>query len=141
MMAKEVRNNDRVMLDDVELAERLWKKLQPFCPPYVMFHPVVGLNERVRFYRYEKGQRFRWHMDGSYRRQNGEHSRLTFMVYLNDGFEGGETLFQDTTVEPERGMALVFAHGYLHEGGEVFAGRKYVLRTDIMFAAEPVEVD
>jgi hypothetical protein len=54
---------------------------------------------------------------------------------LNDDFDGGETLFEDVTIEPERGMALIFAHGYLHEGGEVLAGRKYVLRTDVMYAA------
>ena len=67
-------------------------------------------------------------------------SRLTFKIYLNDGFDGGETLFEDVTVEPATGMALVFRHPLLHEGGEIFAGRKSVLRTDVMYAAEPCEL-
>lgn len=31
-------------------------------------------------------------------------------------------------------MALVFVHRHLHEGAPVIAGRKYVLRTDVMYA-------
>jgi hypothetical protein len=61
------------------------------------------------------------------------------MVYLNDDFVGGETKFylDDGTprldVKPERGMALVFVHRQLHEGAAVVQGRKYVLRTDVMY--------
>ena len=135
-----IRNNDRVMFDDADLAESLWLRVKPFCPEFYKGHSVVGLNERLRVYRYDRGHVFRWHADGSFRRKNGETSRLTFLVYLNDDFEGGETLFEELTIEPERGMALLFAHGYLHEGGEVFAGRKYVLRSDVMYSADVCEL-
>jgi len=54
-----------------------------------------GLNERLRFYRYDPGQKFDWHQDGYYERENGERSQFTFMVYLNDGFGGGGTSFVD----------------------------------------------
>ena len=37
------------------------------------------------------------------------------------------------TVQPESGMALVFVHQQLHEGASVLNGRKYVLRTDVMY--------
>jgi len=30
-------------------------------------------------------------------------------------------------------MALVFVHQQLHEGASVLNGRKYVLRTDVMY--------
>jgi hypothetical protein len=30
-------------------------------------------------------------------------------------------------------MALVFNHDLLHEGKEVISGRKYVLRSDVMY--------
>ena len=65
---------------------------------------------------------------------------MTFMVYLNDDFTGGETKFYlDTgaprlSVRPERGAALVFVHRQLHEGAPVVEGRKYVLRTDVMYS-------
>jgi len=31
-------------------------------------------------------------------------------------------------------MALVFAHFQLHEGAPVLEGRKYVLRTDVVYS-------
>ena len=58
-------------------------------------------------------------------------SRLTFLVYLNDDFEGGGTTFyvpskevgnlEAFTVEPRQGSVLVFPHGgvagsLVHEG-------------------------
>jgi hypothetical protein len=61
------------------------------------------------------------------------------MVYLNADFSGGETKFYNedrelhVTVRPERGMALGFVHSQLHEGAPVVRGRKYVLRTDVMY--------
>lgn len=138
-LAPGIRNNDRVILDDHELATQLWNRACQYVPKYVQSHEAIGLNERFRFYRYDPGQFFHYHSDGFHRRENGERSRLTFMVYLNDDFEGGETIFDYARIEPKAGMALVFMHGLPHEGAEVLAGRKYVLRTDVMFAAEPCE--
>lgn len=54
------------------------------------------------------------------------------MIYLNDCYEGGATCFRHATVTPRQGMALVFDHEQIHEGGEVLAGIKYVLRTDVL---------
>jgi len=49
-------------------------------------------------------------------------------------FEGGETNFAGgISVKPETGMVLVFQHQLLHEGAAVTKGRKYVLRSDVMF--------
>ena len=137
--APEVRNNTRVMVDDGAAAARLWEKLRARVGPEARSHGVwqpVGLNERLRFYRYEPGQAFRWHHDGAFRRNDKEASRLTFIVYLNDDFEGGETEFEETRVVPERGAALVFSHPMLHQGAEVRRGVKYVLRSDVMFRFE-----
>ncbi len=36
-------------------------------------------------------------------------------------------------VQPQRGKALIFAHRQLHEGAAVVRGRKYVLRSDVMY--------
>ncbi len=136
----DVRNNDRVIWDDEALAARLWPRLQPFAPSPVEGCEVLGLNERWRFYRYDVGQTFAAHYDGAFRRANGEHSQVTFMIYLNDGFEGGATKFDlrypfgELSIEPRAGMALLFLHHLRHEGAPVERGRKYVLRTDIMYA-------
>src|SRR5205085_1123826 len=98
--------------------------------PFIPDREACGLNERFRLYRYDPGQRFAPHYDGSYQRSNGERSRLTFMVYLNEGFVGGETAFYDhredlrLRVTPRTGTALVFVHDQLHEGRPVIEGRK-----------------
>ena len=75
---------------------------------------------------------------------------FTFMVYLNENFEGGTTSFtidQSSVstggvvgVTPKTGIALLFHHPILHRGDPVTAGRKYVLRTDVMYG-RVVETD
>jgi predicted 2-oxoglutarate/Fe(II)-dependent dioxygenase YbiX len=132
----DIRNNDRVILDDELFAEELWQLCKPFLPNVLNGRRALGLNERLRFYRYEPGQKFAAHVDGYYRRPNGEQSLLTWMIYLNENFTGGATKFYgaDVEVKPETGMMLVFRHALLHEGAEVESGRKYVLRSDIMFS-------
>jgi predicted 2-oxoglutarate/Fe(II)-dependent dioxygenase YbiX len=131
----DVRNNQRVMLDDPTRAQELWRRIQEFVPRVIADRQAVGVNERFRFYRYDVGQLFQWHFDGAFERANGDRSLLTFMVYLNDGFEGGETSFSECRVVPVRGMALLFLHQLRHKGEPVLRGRKYVLRTDVMYAA------
>lgn len=127
-----VRNNDRVIEDNPELAASLWERAAPCMPARMMGRRLTGLNPRFRYYRYVPGQRFKWHMDGAYDDGQGTRSILTFMMYLNEGYEGGETKFRFTSVSPREGMALVFDHEQIHEGGEVFSGAKYVLRTDVL---------
>ena len=129
---QDVRNNDRVVLDDMRLAASLWAQAREHLPAFLAGRQAIGLNERLRFYRYGPGQQFKGHIDGSFLRPNGEQSLLTFMVYLNDSYRGGETAFQSAVVEPSRGLALIFRHDLFHEGRAI-DGRKYVLRTDVMF--------
>ena len=130
------RNNTRVMLDDVPRAVALWSRLRPHLPVDDRsdggWRPV-GLNERLRFYRYTPGQVFRWHRDGAFVRDARERSELTFLVYLDDDCDGGATEFEDAVVKPERGTALVFSHWMRHQGALVTRGVKHVLRSDVMF--------
>lgn len=143
------RNNERVLFDDVPLAEQMFARAAPWLPATSAGQSLVGFNERWRFYRYGPGQTFRPHRDGAYTRfRERQESRLTFMVYLNDDPEGGETRFFHTmndafagvpylSVAPRRGAALVFEHPIWHEGAVVERGLKYVLRTDIMYGRPP----
>jgi predicted 2-oxoglutarate/Fe(II)-dependent dioxygenase YbiX len=139
----DIRNNQRVILDDQERAFALWQRVSNYIPSSIGRWQAVGLNERFRFYRYDPGQMFAIHHDGSYRRPNGEESLLTFMIYLNEGFEGGDTRFHlsrryyedlpNIAVIPVTGMVLCFVHELVHEGAPIIQGRKYVLRSDIMY--------
>jgi hypothetical protein len=57
-----------------------------------MFSTFTGVF-RLRFLRYDPGQYFKPHCDGSYMRDNGECSYITVQLYLNEGFKGGNTTF------------------------------------------------
>ena len=134
VMRPDIRNNERVIFDSHDLASVLFERIVPTVPAVAAMRPV-GANERFRCYRYQPGQQFKAHYDGAFERDAHERSLLTLMVYLNDGFEGGETAFLDfgVTAVPRAGSALLFQHRMLHEGCQVRSGTKYVLRSDVMF--------
>lgn len=132
-----IRNNERAMVDDFERAELLWNRAKGHLPKTMYNRSALGLNERLRFYRYQQTHKFSWHADGYFARPNGEQSLLTFMVYLNEDFLGGETVFSHrsrTEIVPRTGLMLAFRHEIMHEGSVVRKGRKYVLRSDVMFS-------
>lgn len=128
------RNNTRVMLDDQALADRLWQRFAPAAPPSPLPGWVAcGLNERLRYYRYDPGDFFAPHRDGAFVRSPGERSFYTLLIYLNGGFEGGETTLEGDPITPRPGLALCFIHRLLHDSVTLRAGRKYVLRSDVMY--------
>jgi hypothetical protein len=129
----DVRSNTRVMLDDCALAARIWERARDHLPMFLDGRQAIAMNERFRYYRYGPGQYFDWHADASFRRANGEASRLSFIMYLNDDFTGGETAVKNKVITPKRSMALFFLHELLHEGRPVTSGTKYVMRTDVMY--------
>jgi hypothetical protein len=98
------RSNDRLLFDDHALAASLWERSCSLVPAVLGRRSAIGLNERFRLYRYTPGQKFSWHADAPFQRQNGEISLLTFMVYLNDTYEGGATRFESTKVVGSTGM-------------------------------------
>lgn len=143
----EVRNNQRVIVDDHALAARIFQLVKPHLPAQLHGWDLAGLNERFRFYLYEHGQTFKPHYDASYEVNKWHSSQLTLLVYLNDGYTGGETIFyhdsgmrkpcmetQMACIQSKAGQILIFEHQQLHEGALVLAGQKYVLRTDVMYA-------
>jgi predicted 2-oxoglutarate/Fe(II)-dependent dioxygenase YbiX len=139
-----IRDNDRAEFNDPDLAAALWQRCRAFVPPELETGTAAGLDDNFRFYRYDPGQRFKRHKDGVVERSHTERSRLTCLFYLNGGFTGGETVFYSTTmvdgvrsedviVVPHAGDALFFLHEWWHEGRELVAGRKYVLRSDVFY--------
>jgi predicted 2-oxoglutarate/Fe(II)-dependent dioxygenase YbiX len=139
LLLETVRNNNRVIYKDFDLAELLWNQLQPLAPKQLGNSVAIGLNELFRFYKYQAGQQFKKHRDQSFIRNDVEASYYTFMIYLNDNYQGGETSFDDLLIKPQQGMALIFRHDLEHAGNPVTEGIKYVLRTDIMYRLNEVE--
>lgn len=137
LMNKGIRNNDRVMIFDTTMAEKLFCIAKEFLPQEHDGYQILNFNEMLRVYKYAPGQQFKMHRDGSYIRNEKEKSFYTFMIYLNDDFEGGETEFENLfTIAPKKGTALIFHHPLRHEGKTLISGLKYALRTDIMYCKE-----
>jgi hypothetical protein len=151
----DVRNNDRCIIDSPEIVEVVWQRILQICPNDHILLKVpfankdlnaVGLNERMRILRYDPGAFFAAHRDGSYVRKleagterKGEQSYVTLQIYLNEGFKGGCTRFMNFDesrghdVVPKTGAILLFQHDCYHEGSRLLSGRKYALRTDVMY--------
>eukprot|EP00164_Ancoracysta_twista_P001001 GFYU01001306.1.p1 GENE.GFYU01001306.1~~GFYU01001306.1.p1 ORF type:complete len:134 (-),score=26.15 GFYU01001306.1:23-424(-) len=125
----------------------MFRRLEEYIPKVWTLEDkkVVGLNERMRVLRYDPGEKFEPHYDGSFTRGNGEKSYITVQLYLSDnsedaGCKGGSTRFFHTKekgkyidVVPKPGRVVIFQHRLLHSGEEVRKGRKYTVRTDVMY--------
>jgi hypothetical protein len=78
-----------------------------------------------------------WHIEHG---NGGEESRrvLTYLIYLNDIEDGGETelLHQSVRVKPKTGRILIFPTGfpYVHRGNPPLKGNKYILTSWILVA-------
>ncbi|CAB9498127.1 Oxidoreductase, 2OG-Fe(II) oxygenase family [Seminavis robusta] len=127
----------------------------------------LGLNGKFRVYRYEPNDFFKIHTDGSWpgsRVVNGKMvvnsfvdrwSMYSFLVFLSQDFEGGETEFlvnKFNLALPARNMqeaetigirtpvggVLCFPHGEhplhcLHASATITKGVKYIIRSDVLF--------
>lgn len=152
---------------DQAFHDSLWARVRELVPSSVFGRRSRGLNRRFRVYRYVPGAEYRAHIDGAwppsgiradddsyvYDVSEGTQSSLfTFLIYLNDEFEGGETTYflpaaRDGTlnaypVRPLMGAAALFPHGDardapLHEGTGVRKGAKYVIRTEVEYDVKP----
>eukprot|EP00448_Togula_jolla_P012709 CAMPEP_0170616862 /NCGR_PEP_ID=MMETSP0224-20130122/26096_1 /TAXON_ID=285029 /ORGANISM="Togula jolla, Strain CCCM 725" /LENGTH=707 /DNA_ID=CAMNT_0010942687 /DNA_START=17 /DNA_END=2137 /DNA_ORIENTATION=+ len=160
------RAQNVVLLASEEQNSTLFERVRAHLPQEIEGDTLSGLNRRWRLYRYQTGNLYRKHLDGAwpasgtrigangrpeyvYDAGGNARSRLTFIVYLNDDFEGGCTTFfvpkpdaegtlEARPVQPCTGCVTVFPHGetevpLLHEGSSVSKGTKYLLRTDVVY--------
>ncbi|MCA9041321.1 MAG: 2OG-Fe(II) oxygenase [Planctomycetaceae bacterium] len=140
----DLRNNDRAKYVDDDLAQELWDRIGS-CIPSLDGEEAVGVDPGFRFYRYKPGQEFKRHKDGVVQNSLGQKSKVSCLLYLNEDFQGGETVFlhysgkgenrqkHEQIIKPEPGMVLLFRHERWHSGKEVLSGTKYILRTDVFF--------
>eukprot|EP00933_Yihiella_yeosuensis_P001832 TRINITY_DN10301_c0_g1_i1.p1 TRINITY_DN10301_c0_g1~~TRINITY_DN10301_c0_g1_i1.p1 ORF type:complete len:703 (+),score=169.55 TRINITY_DN10301_c0_g1_i1:30-2111(+) len=166
--ALDERAHNVVIMATEEQNNALFSRVRYLLPQKLQGDDLVGINRRWRIYRYQAGNLYRKHLDGAWPASGikvdakgnqeyvydayggGTRSRFTFIVYLNDDFEGGCTTFffpkegkegtlESRPIRPRIGSASVFPHGdtgipLLHEGSSVTNGTKYLLRTDVVYA-------
>ena len=76
--------------------------------------------------------------------KEGNRSKITVQIYLNDVEEGGETNFFDSnnnlvySLKPKKGTVAFFDHTIMHEGAEVKKGVKYAFRVNAVYEKDKV---
>ncbi len=153
-LPEEIRQSETVIWEGESwFLDPLFERLAALLPTPLHGQRPVGLHSYVRFYRYMRGQFLGPHYDANWQSDDGRYSQATLILYLNEGFEGGETVFhqpnprfhpgaeiEKVSVAAPRGGALCFPHGFvevspLHEGAAVTGDvPKYVLRLDVIYA-------
>jgi hypothetical protein len=87
--------------------------------------------ETLMVQRYESNKgRYVYHNDGSFEPKEKRHRVLTYIWYLNDVEEGGETLFWDNyKIKPEKGKLVLFpaAWNFPHSGLMPISNDKYII--------------
>jgi hypothetical protein len=163
-----IRHNDNLnWVVSEKIDQSIWQRSEKYVTEKVNGQTAKGINARFRFYRYSIGDFFKPHTDGSWpgsRVINGElvanayphlYSQFSYLIFLNDDFEGGRTQFLVSKTNPNKpasspidtnivsvttpkGAALCFPHGMhplhcVHSSEPISAGTKYIIRTDILF--------
>eukprot|EP01117_Protostelium_nocturnum_P001423 TRINITY_DN1172_c0_g1_i5.p1 TRINITY_DN1172_c0_g1~~TRINITY_DN1172_c0_g1_i5.p1 ORF type:complete len:274 (-),score=94.78 TRINITY_DN1172_c0_g1_i5:1272-2093(-) len=134
---QQIRNSERVLFDasdqmGIPLNRRILPHLMQTCECEGSNWKVqqIGegkakgpINSRWRFNKYHANQYFKPHFDAGFVYDDNEKTLFTFILYLSEGFEGGETTFFpgdkkvswdkpipgiECKVKPKMGSALVF---------------------------------
>ncbi len=147
------RKNLRLQIDHSDLACQVYERIKAFLPSEYEIESnreELGafskgkwapscINPRFRICKYLNYGHFGAHYDGCFIKSQDDRSFLTIMFYLNEEYEGGETVFLDResgeiklSLKPTTGMMVIFPQDVWHEGKAV-QGEKYIFRTDILF--------
>ncbi len=132
-MIPSYRTNDRGVLVLPTVANGWYERFKSYLPD-IRFHSPCALDKVIKFYRYKKGDFFNWHKDGAINGDNGEKSKVTFMVYLsNTGVTEYDFGGQIVTVESLRGRMVLFNHKILHRSPPLEDGIKISCRSDVLY--------
>ena len=123
---------------NTELAEKFYRKLETY--PIYEGERILRPNNLIMSGKYNVGDSFSLHTDTGlfYDRKAQEKSLWTLLIYLNDNFKGGETVFYDDfwkidkIVKPIMGTAILFDIDLWHCGNELLKGTKYWIGCEII---------
>ena len=137
----ENRKSEQCWLDDnITFIKNISDKIKKYSNTYDKYH------EQFQVVNYKSGGFFIPHYDAcdgdenycERMNQNNGPRYLTFLIYLNDNFEGGETIFPNINkkIKPEKGKAVIFKNideneniikQSLHGGEPVRSGQKWII--------------
>lgn len=173
------RDSYRVLADDTYFSDVLYSRIQKYLHDDNIINKDIKpcgfgiegkwtplkINNCFRYSKYVKDSYgFAPHRDATYIENENIRSILTILIYLNDDFEKGNTIFYKTlqkrqtyqTVSDEmkggyverfrykvkKGSVLIFDHNMIHSGEDLINSNsksKYLIRSDIVFQCERYE--
>ena len=104
-------------IDDPDLI-RVWNKLNHA-------NVMAGIEVHwAQIYEWDVGSKMGYHLDYA-----SKHTVHTSVIYLNDDFQGGKTIFQDSEDSiPKQGTAIFYdGCAHIHGVSEVMGNRRYTL--------------
>lgn len=121
---------------DLELSTLFYQKLQK----YEIQDNILRPNNVIMTGKYVVGDVFSLHTDTGlyYDNEKQEKTQWTLLIYLNDDFTGGETIFYDDAwnvtdiIKPQRGSAILFDISLWHKANELLEGEKYWIGCEII---------
>lgn len=156
--SQHVAKCSRAIVKDFDLAEELFQRImdalenipelaEKFVDAPWMKKKVdtplraVSVNDNLHFLKFGVGESIAPLRDSTVTRGN-ETSCVTMHVYLNDNFKGGVTSFKGDRryfdIKPKMGSILIFDQDLRHEECEVTKGKRYFMRTDVMYSPRPM---
>jgi predicted 2-oxoglutarate/Fe(II)-dependent dioxygenase YbiX len=114
----------------------LFAAIRHTAPPRLDDMDIVSLAEqRTQLMRYSEGEYFGVHTDSPFVAQDGAITKLSLVLYLNDDYTGGETVFPDLALEvrPEVGKILLFPPDLPHMSKPISHGAKYIVRSEVLY--------
>ena len=117
-------------------AQTLFAAVRHIAPPTLDEMHIVSLAEqRTQLMRYREGEYFGVHTDAPFVAQDGAITKLSLVLYLNDDYAGGETIFPDLGLEvrPEVGKILLFPPDLSHMSKPISRGMKYIIRSEVLY--------
>ena len=138
--------------DSKDIADLFYNEIQKYLPETYIdadnkLWQFVGANPIIPWAMYNEGEEFGIHKDTAVVHSNGE-DKMTCLIYLNDDFIGGETIFfenakenivQSTSlrvIQPEQGKALLFDIDLYHSGAKILKGKKYWVGFELICARD-----
>lgn len=133
------RNCERGIILSNNLANKIFD-----CLPKIRiyenncYYESFSCSSFIRMITYKNSnQKFVSHRDGYFIKKSNNNIKTyyTFILYLNNVDDGGETEFPflNIKIKPKKGNILIFPHSEVHRGLEIISDTKKILRGDIVF--------
>lgn len=175
--SQKIRQANRLCIIDKKLEEiinirlndiiKTLNNLKPFGLGLDGIWIPIGINNCFRISEYNAPSiGFTEHFDNPYCESELVKSVLSIVVYLNQDFDGGQTIiydqpnqkhisgltvkeeiklhggidkYQQYIIKPKTGLCIMFNHDLLHKSENILKGTKYILRTDLVYKKIVIE--